>query len=222
MCREIPNLDRDRTRSIFITWPRDGGPCLPMDSSLVNKAVQRIWERGPVEKKISATRIREATTTAVRSAYPETREVLAKHMSHLAQTADRHYAHHNQQKMARPIAQLIENVMVNEQLSIDNSVHWPKQKPAILDLPSSESKEEEKKEHGADTVDYDVPLPRNEKNFISSIDEESDDALTQKITEVIAKKGTQKEIFRRGRCSYPHQTLRGKPKVGKLLFIVYF
>lgn len=187
MCREIPNLDHDRTRSIFITWPADGGPCLPMDSSLVNKAVQRIWARGPVEKKISATRIRKATTTAVRCAYPETREVLAKHMSHSAETADRHYALHNQQKMARPIGKLIENVMVNEQFSIDKSVHWPKQKPAILALPSSETKEEEKTEHSDDIVDYDVPSPLNENNLISSPDEESDDAWKQKSTKVIAK-----------------------------------
>ena len=78
--------------------------------------------------------------------------------------------------------------MVNEQFSIDKSVHWPKQKPAILALPSSETKEEEKTEHSDDIVDYDVPSPLNENNLISSPDEESDDAWKQKSTKVIAKK----------------------------------
>lgn len=154
LCRQIPNFEPDPKRSIFITWPKDGGPCTPMDSSLVNKAVQRIWGKGPIAKKISATRIRKATTTAVRCAFPQTREVLAKHMSHSAETADRHYALHNQETMARPIGMLIETVMVKAD-TIDDCVQWPLPKPTMLALTSCASMEEEKTD---DTMDY-VPLP---------------------------------------------------------------
>lgn len=188
LCRQIPNFEPDKKRSIFITWPKDGGPCSPMDSSLVNKAVQRIWGRGPIAKKISATRIQKATTTAVRSAFPQTREVLAKHMSHSAETADRHYALHNQENMARPIGMLIETVMVKED-TIDDSVQWPLRKPTILALTSSVSMEEEKTD---DTMDY-VPLSSvSEENLVSSI--ESNDAPTTTRSMVIP---THKEHRRR-------------------------
>ncbi|VDI49930.1 Hypothetical predicted protein [Mytilus galloprovincialis] len=74
------------TRSIFISWPKEG-PCVPIDKSSINKAVQRIRSEGPSEKMTNAIRIRKAT--AVRCAAPETREVLAKHMSHYTDKADR-------------------------------------------------------------------------------------------------------------------------------------
>jgi hypothetical protein len=63
-----------------------------MTSSHVNKLIQRIWQQGPIDKHVSATRLRKATSTAVRPAVPEARETLAKHMTHSPATADRHYA----------------------------------------------------------------------------------------------------------------------------------
>lgn len=159
ICRHIPDLPRDTTRSIFISWPQEG-PCVPMDSSSINKAVQRIWSKGPSEKIINATRIRKATATAVRSVAPQTREVLAKHMSHSTETADRYYALHNQREMARPVGQLIQSVMIDGNFKTQKSVHWPKPKPGIRLLPpcgeknNSETDEEYNYTEG---IDYRTP-----------------------------------------------------------------
>lgn len=82
-----------------------------MTSSHVNKAINRIWELGPVVKSISATRLRKATSTAARTAIPSSREVLARHMTHNPETADRHYALYNQRELAVPVTNMISAVM---------------------------------------------------------------------------------------------------------------
>ena len=98
-----------------------------MTSSHVNKSIQRIWNRGPVTKHLNATRVRKATTTCVRAAHPESRTSLAKHMTHSLQTADRHYALHNQREMAIPISNLIQSVMEKSSPGIiETSLHWPR------------------------------------------------------------------------------------------------
>jgi hypothetical protein len=47
---------------------------------------------GDQSPSILMQRVRKATTTCVRAAYLESRNALAKHMTHSLQTADRHYA----------------------------------------------------------------------------------------------------------------------------------
>lgn len=111
MMKKIPNYPQDRTRSIFTSWPKNDGTVSLMTSSHVNKAINRVWDQGPVRKHISATRLRKATTTAVRTVHPASREVLAKHMSHNPETADRHYALYKKQEMAAPVTNLIASVM---------------------------------------------------------------------------------------------------------------
>ena len=83
-----------------------------MSSSHVNKSLNSIWSKGSIRKPISATRFRK-TTTAVRSVVPESREVLERHMSHSAATADRYYEIHNTRKMAIPVTEMISSVMEN-------------------------------------------------------------------------------------------------------------
>jgi hypothetical protein len=87
MLRLVPNYVPADTKSIFIKWPGKDGVAIPMSSSHVNKNLNSIWSQGPIRKPISATRFRKATTKAVRSLVPPSREVLARHMSHSAATA---------------------------------------------------------------------------------------------------------------------------------------
>jgi len=111
MCKRIPGFDTDNDRGIFVSWPKADGTVVPMTSSHINKSIQRIWQQGPIDKHISATRLRKATSTAVRAAVPEARETLAKHMTHSPATADRHYALFSQREIAMPMANLISSVM---------------------------------------------------------------------------------------------------------------
>ena len=136
MLRLIPNYVPADNKSIFITWPGNDGVAIPMSSSHVNKSLNSIWSQGPIRKPISATRFRKATTTAVRSVVPESREVLAKHMSHSATTADRYYEIHNTRKMAIPVTKLIRSVMENPQKDVTKSVHWPNNAPQIKQIQS--------------------------------------------------------------------------------------
>lgn len=125
MLRLVPNYVPADTKSIFIKWPGKDGVAIPMSSSHVNKSLNSIWSQGPIRKPISATRFRKATTTAVRSVVPASREVLARHMSHSAATADRYYEIHNTRTLAIPVTKLISSVMENPQKDVTKSVHWP-------------------------------------------------------------------------------------------------
>lgn len=129
MLRIIPGNNLDDERSIFTSWPKTDGTVTLMTSSHVNKAINRIWEQGPVVKSISATRLRKATSTAVRTAIPSSREVLARHMTHNPETADRHYALYNQRELAVPVTNMILAVMEGKStVNIMKSIHWPKEK----------------------------------------------------------------------------------------------
>jgi hypothetical protein len=129
MCKRIQDFPVDQDRSIFVSYPKPDGTVTEMTTSHVNKSIQRIWNRGPVAKHLNATRVRKATTTCVRAAYPESRNALAKHMTHSLQTADRHYALHDQREMATPVSNLIQSVMENSSPGpIETSLHWPRKK----------------------------------------------------------------------------------------------
>ena len=132
MLRIIPGYNLDDERSIFTSWPKTDGTVALMTSSHVNKAINRIWELGPVVKSISATRLRKATSTAVRTAIPSSREVLARHMTHNPETADRHYALYNQRELAVPVTNMISAVMEGKKpakstVNIMKSIHWLKE-----------------------------------------------------------------------------------------------
>ena len=132
MLRIIPGYNLDDERSIFTSWPKTDGTVALMTSSHVNKAINRIWELGPVVKSISATRLRKATSTAVRTAIPNSREVLARHMTHNPETADRHYALYNQRELAVPVTNMISAVMEGKKpakstANIMKSIHWLKE-----------------------------------------------------------------------------------------------
>ena len=129
MCKRIPKFVLDPSRNIFITYPKPDGSVSQLSTSQVNKSIQRLWNLGLSHrtKHISATRLRKATSTAVRVAHPEARTMLAKYMTHSPNTADRYYNLYNQREMATPVVKLIASVM--EKPAPENeekSVHWPK------------------------------------------------------------------------------------------------
>ena len=125
MCKRIPNFQRDENRSLFTCWPKKDNAIVPMNSSQVNIAIKRLWAQGPINKPISATKIRKATTTHVREANPGAREQLARHMSHDPRTADKYYNVFSSEKMATPTCKLISNVMEKQPpKQIRQSIHW--------------------------------------------------------------------------------------------------
>ncbi|VDI06844.1 Hypothetical predicted protein [Mytilus galloprovincialis] len=104
---KITGFQLDPTHPIFITVPIDQQFSV-MTTNLINKAIQNIWKKGPVNQKcITATRIRKSTATYVRLADPTSRESLAAHMTHSPQTADRHYNMINQRNNAMMVTNLI-------------------------------------------------------------------------------------------------------------------
>lgn len=108
----VPGYTSDCNRTIFINWPTSKGVVTDMTSSHVNKSIQRFWGRGTSgTKKLTATRLRKATSTTVRKKHPEIRDRLACHMTHKPETADRYYQLHNQREMAVEMTQLIASVM---------------------------------------------------------------------------------------------------------------
>lgn len=156
---------RSESNQLFLTWPKEG-PAKAMSSSLVNKAIQRAWSGGPVQKKINATRIRKSTSTAVREAFPESRELLARHMSHSTGTADKYYALHDQQKLARPIGNLIESVMHRRQSQVQKSIHWPSTSHEITE---SENQEEGIVEAGQSGQETEWVMHRRQEQVQKSI-----------------------------------------------------
>ncbi|VDI75269.1 Hypothetical predicted protein [Mytilus galloprovincialis] len=124
MCGRIPQFPQDWTRSIFVSFPKSDNTVSEMTSSHVNKAINRIWNLGPIAKPISATKIRKSTSTHVRAAAPGSRYEIARHMSHEPGTADKYYQIYNQRERAKPICQLIATVM-EDQLK-EKPICWPK------------------------------------------------------------------------------------------------
>ena len=142
-CKQIPGFDDDKDRNLFVSWPKDDGTLVPMTSSHVNKLIQRIWQQGPIDKHVSATRLRKATSTEVRAAVPEARETLAKHMTHSPATADRHYAFFSQRQIAMPVANLISSVMERSGPGrVNTSIHWPSRKLLAIYSTSAQNKED--------------------------------------------------------------------------------
>ena len=127
MLKRIPQFPRNEKRSIFITFPKPDNSVSELTSSQVNKAIQRIWRLGPIEKPISATRLRKSTATNVRAVAPEVREPLAKHMNHDPATADTYYHVYDQRENAKPMCQLIASVMEGTKPTVQQSIHWPKE-----------------------------------------------------------------------------------------------
>lgn len=136
MCHRIVNFPKDDRRGVFVCYPKDDGTVNEMSASNVNKAIQRIWRKGPITKPISATMIRKATSSHVRDAAPDMRLKLARHMCHSARTADMYYDLHNAVDSAEPIAKLISSVMENSQKSTHKSIHWPKEHSTETEQPN--------------------------------------------------------------------------------------
>lgn len=127
MCRRVPEFNVDENRSIFTCWPKADNAIVPMTSSHINRAINRLWAMGPISKPISATKIRKATTTHVREAIPGARDQLAKHMSHDPKTADKYYNVFSSAKLATPTCQIIANIMEEQPPKmINKSIHWIK------------------------------------------------------------------------------------------------
>lgn len=170
MCGRIPQFPPDWKRSIFVSFPKSDNTVSEMTSSHVNKAINRIWKLGPIDKPISATKIRKSTSTHVRAAAPGSRDEIARHMSHEPGTADKYYQIYNQRERAKPLCQLIETVMEDQLkekpiswpktstsakgidepiLNVKTSIHWPR------DLLLSSPIEEENRSPKSDkTIDY--------------------------------------------------------------------
>ncbi|CAG2236565.1 unnamed protein product [Mytilus edulis] len=116
-----------------------------MTPSLINKAIQNIWKKAPINQKC-------ITTTDVILADPTSRESLAAHMTHSPGTAGRHYNIINRRNNAIKVTNLIANVMAPMKITnivelpndtatnstcesqiahtaptkaISNSIHWP-------------------------------------------------------------------------------------------------
>ncbi|VDI23172.1 Hypothetical predicted protein [Mytilus galloprovincialis] len=151
MLKIIPDYPVAKEQSNFTTFPKSDG-------------IQRVWDHGPVNKTVTATRLRKATPTAVRTLIPASREILARHMTHNPETADRHYALYQHRELAVPVTNMIAAVMEGNQTqltkiqtamnsdnqvvhdimqgNITKSIHWPK------DNTDNDS---------TGTIEYDVP-----------------------------------------------------------------
>lgn len=123
--KTVRQFPRHMERSLFTSFPKDDGEMVPMSSSQVNQSIQRIWKMGPVEKKITCTKIRKSTATFVRNAKPESRERLSEFMTHAPTTQDKYYNLFNRRESAVPMAQLICSVM-DYRSDVSKSVHWLK------------------------------------------------------------------------------------------------
>ncbi|CAG2217194.1 unnamed protein product [Mytilus edulis] len=193
MMKRIPNFHQQDTESIFTSFPKQDGSVVAMTSSHMNKAIQRLWNEGPSQKAISATRIRKATSTHVRAAVPGSREVLARHMTHAAQTADRYYALYDREQLAMPVSTLISSVMEHARSNtIQHSLQWPKEglqthepKDPIECRDNQISNIDD--DDGSDTtVDYELESyvlpqsPLNDLNLILSEDEEVQEPIIKK------------------------------------------
>ncbi|CAC5404087.1 unnamed protein product [Mytilus coruscus] len=148
LCELIPNFVPDANRSIFVCWPSESGEITPMTSSNINRAIQKVWSSSS-EKSISATRLRKATATAVRMAVPESREVLAAHMTHAVATSDRYYNIAKTRDNAIPVTKLIDSIMCP-----GRDVH-------VKDVnePKDGNKEEDVNEEKVREMDEDNPMP---------------------------------------------------------------
>ncbi|CAC5389906.1 unnamed protein product [Mytilus coruscus] len=168
MCKRIPEFPHEWKRSIFVSYPKADKTVSEMTSSHVNKAIKRIWSLGPIEKPISATKIRKSTSTHVRAIAPESREEIARHMSHEPSTADKYYQLYDQQAKAKPVCQLIARVMEGPSeesnhwpktiarvmkaplLNVEKSIHWPKSRKEKNPSPELEKSDEDTDS----TIDY--------------------------------------------------------------------
>ena len=111
MIRNIPTFTADDDRSLFTCWPKEDGEMVPMNSSQINKAINKIWSKGPTQKTINATKLRKSVTTHVRQEQPWMRESLARHMSHDPRTADKFYNIVDTQQAAITVGKTIMMVM---------------------------------------------------------------------------------------------------------------
>lgn len=112
----LPNFNEEPTVKIFFNFNDN---LTEMTSSAVNKRIQKLWNDGPSQKKVTATRMRKAISTAVRTSHPSSREMLASHMNHLPGTADRYYALQNRRKNALSMTSLISEVMENRKVGLN-------------------------------------------------------------------------------------------------------
>jgi len=111
----LPNFNEEPTAKIFFNLNDN----LTEMTSAVNKRIQKLWNDGPSQKKITATRMRKAISTAVRTSHPSSREMLASHMNHLPGTGDRYYALQNKRKNALSMTSLISEVMENRKVGLN-------------------------------------------------------------------------------------------------------
>lgn len=118
MCKRIPNFQRDENRNLFTCWPKKDNVIVPMNSSQVNIANKRLWAQGPINKPISATKIRKATTTHVREANPGVCRMIRRPQTNITTSSS--------QKLATPTCKIISNVMEDQHpKQIQQSIHWP-------------------------------------------------------------------------------------------------
>ena len=113
----MPNFIDDLTARVFLNFKDE--QLTEMTSSSINKRIQKLWRGGPSTKKITATRMRKAISTAVRTEHPQSREMLAAHMNHLPGTADRYYALQNRRRNALTMTHLISDVMENSKVGLN-------------------------------------------------------------------------------------------------------
>ncbi|CAC5393025.1 unnamed protein product [Mytilus coruscus] len=174
MSKRIPHFTPDDNRSVFTTWPKsnENNQIVPLNSSQVNMAINRLWAQGPVKKTISATKLRKATVTHVRAENPGSRENLARHMAHDPKTAEKYYQVYNSHQMAVPMSKLITNVMENRKDELKKTIHWPKEgqtqdgQEEVTPLENTggskiieENEKEDDNENSEGTIDYDPELP---------------------------------------------------------------
>ncbi|CAG2196203.1 unnamed protein product [Mytilus edulis] len=93
MLKIIPGYPVAKEQSIFTTFPKSDGTVSLLTSSQVNKGIQRVWDQGPVNKTVTATRLRKATSTAVRTQIPASREILARRALPAQRTSGSRYKH---------------------------------------------------------------------------------------------------------------------------------
>jgi len=114
--RRIKNFGQENEQEnspVFLAWPStDDEMPSEMTSSLVAYAIKQLWRRSEASDKIlTATKIRKATCTIVRSQHPELKEKLAQQMTHRTSTADKYYLLNQRSEEAIHVVQTIQKTL---------------------------------------------------------------------------------------------------------------
>jgi len=105
------NLDCFKKAAPFVFINRSG---TQMNQSGVTSALTAAFKGSGYGHRISCTKVRKATVTAIHSRFPENKQTVANHMCHRVATAEKHYWHVEKQKNSIQCTKLIRGVMTSQ------------------------------------------------------------------------------------------------------------